>query len=1322
MQCLEKPTKLILTQTEIFLYDRTILSSTPPENFNRNLPQNAPPVIQIVKEPPDGLSNDQSLQGWQNLFKERRDWAIEVTDISRGLGSRIRQLVTESRVVQRSAAIAVENIKQHVGNLRPRFEASKSWADAIINDQTFLLENWEPYLEKFSAIAVSEELVRCLQGPREISPPTDSKETSASGTNPRDIVNFSAAKKAGRVADEASQRFRVTIANLTVTYDDVVKDSHKTIESFSQELAFSDSDAAEQAEQLMEEVAVLAKKVNADYEYVFGLPNTQRTTSQISRTALLHTKNFLPSLLQTHSEINELFLNAADEKNKAMASAASYLKKISIFESTVAQIHGQLANLDAEAEEGEAFDLLNFVIGLPSLYGSLLVECVRRLEWNEKMTVDSSSLMEEVATFKEDEIRRRRKWAKGMGSAVDFGSMDDMALGVEVNIIAQKQKWPSVSRQDITRYLVDLKRSGAFEDVHRKIEELAKTLDAPTKQQVKRAKAFKNGSVYDVTFGRTSLLLRGDDDLLQSMKNEKSKVEDRLKSSESRIRKLEDLLHRQSHMPKPSNNASGFSSSPQFERHATSPLMNTTSMLKFQEFPARQTSSRRNFIQAETEERSLAQRVVDLEVELEAERATSATLQHDVTTRTNAEEDLKRQVQEALSTKEDLMKNLEGQQREFDCERRLLRDENGKLKLRLEELEQELDQITENRHYEERVRDLEAELEKVRKDAADELQTAKEQADILRSDNTMHSEKVNGLERRVQDQINQNSELMMQIGELTTRMNGHNQAQAEHHKSLQTTLLHLSKDETAPEDFSSLVKLVESAVEKSAKHAARIKDAVERLQTENLALEIRAKERTDEVGDLAKRLNARDGEVSSARENLVEQNELICALRAELDSLRHQQQELRDNLATAEKDSNSLKTTVEDLKKEILESAEHTQRVGSELSDRKSKLADLQSIHQSLRVHFEARTSRIKDISTLLCAQSAVMNRLLEQIGFSVTKQDDGMIIQKVSRAASASTVLSDVSVPMNRSLSGPLPARSVLEPFRDDSILYWADSPTPDTEAWKFSKFMQEIRSFDLDAFSEAVVKRVKDAEHTARKWQREARAYREKCHRAQNEAHDKISFRSFKEGDLALFLPTRNQATRPWAAFNVGAPHFFLREQDAHKLRARDWLLARISKVEERVVDLSKSMNGLSAASDRRSIGDASDGGASFDDENPFELSDGLRWYLLDAAEEKPGAPINIGLSKVTVASANVDVKGSIRMKKSLDGSGATKTLTRSLDSRRSSSNSKKGLAIPAAVVPVAGEPADALDPQPSVSAEATVQPDPASEEVRTDLLWGP
>ena len=89
------------------------------------------------------------------------------------------------------------------------------------------------------------------------------------------------------------------------------------------------------------------------------------------------------------------------------------------------------------------------------------------------------------------------------------------------------------------------------------------------------------------------------------------------------------------------------------------------------------------------------------------------------------------------------------------------------------------------------------------------------------------------------------------------------------------------------------------------------------------------------------------------------------------------------------------------------------------------------------------------------------------------------------------------------------------------------------------------------------------------------------------------------------------------------------------------------------------------------------------SFNDDNPFELSDGLRWYLLDAAEERPspvGAPSTPGLGKSTVASANVDAKGSVRMKRSPKDQtdrDVSKMLNKSLDtdrSRRSSTSSKR------------------------------------------------
>lgn len=69
----------------------------------------------------------------------------------------------------------------------------------------------------------------------------------------------------------------------------------------------------------------------------------------------------------------------------------------------------------------------------------------------------------------------------------------------------------------------------------------------------------------------------------------------------------------------------------------------------------------------------------------------------------------------------------------------------------------------------------------------------------------------------------------------------------------------------------------------------------------------------------------------------------------------------------------------------------------------------------------------------------------------------------------------------------------------------------------------LDALRSFDHDHFQEALGKPAL----TIRKWQKQCKEYRER-------AKGKISFRNFTKGDLALFLPTRNSVSKPWAAFN--------------------------------------------------------------------------------------------------------------------------------------------------------------------------------------------
>ena len=1202
---------------------------------------------------------------------------------SRNVVEGIQSLKGEIGIIQRGTAIAVENAKQHVALLQPKYQESKAWADQISEDQNFLLNNLAQALTVLGSLTAYKELGQCLHGVQSDIGKKPSETLKHSQCPLQEFVKISEVRAAATTGKDIARGFANRVADITAAYEGVVGDSSSVIDAFQQNTVLSQTDGGNQANKLMDEVEIIVRKINNDYQRVQDLPNAPNSVMLASKIGHSHKTSLLPSLLQTTEDLNRILVQAIERKEQASKASVQTLQHTSAIESLLASIHHKLANLDVEADGEQSFDLLNFVIKLPSIYGSLLIECVRRQEWNEKMTSDSSSLVEEMATYKEEEARRRKKWIKEMNDAVDLGSLDDMALGIEVNVQAQKQKWPAVSRDDITAYIQSLRELGDVDGSLKEVEDAFKTLDTPSRQQARRAKAFKNGSVHEATYGRTSLLLRGDDEVLLAMRNDKSKVEDKLKSAESRIRKLEDLLHRQ--YPRPSS-SSGFppSNGPSIERYTTSPAINFPSALP----KARETISRRSSVSSrrfsmtnDPEEKSLAQRIVSLEAELATEKAQIAEIEKKAAAKSSAEDMLKSQVREAISTKEDLLGNLEAQEREFSQERRLLESENNKLKVKIEEVEDEFDRILDSREHDDRIRTLEEELERLRIESEAEVQRALEQTETWKNNHDIQRERANTLERELQKHQEENSELSARTQQQSRRLQSHDHAQADHRRALRSALVHSSHEGEVPEDFTALIETVETVAEKSAAHLRDIKKALETLRVDNASLDNRIRSQGDEIYDLRERLGGEERAVFSLREELNTQQTQCATLQSQLDFEKHEHDDLKSRFALGETDSVSLRAkltdgerTIESLLGKIEDHEAQRRAVERQLEEKQANVEALQSRHDGLFKVRTAQGSRAVDISTRLYEQKNLLEKLLEQVGLVVTRESGNMVIQKAPRAVSGSTVLNDPSMSMRRSVSGPMPTKNESEPLKNPEILQWATADDVETTERLFGELMTDIASFNLDLFNEAIYKRVKDIEHIARKWQKEARGYRDKAHRAQSEAHDRIALRNFKEGDLALFLPTRDQATKPWAAFNVGAPHYFLREQDSHNLGKRDWLIARISRVEERVVDLSKSMNGLKSTSDQASV--KSDGGASNNDENPYELSDGLRWYLIDAAEEKPGAPINVGLGKATVASANVDAKGNIRMKKSSDGNGgATKTLSRSLDSRRSSTNSKKG-----------------------------------------------
>ncbi|KAL3477577.1 autophagy-related protein 11-domain-containing protein [Aspergillus californicus] len=1255
----------LATETEIFVYDRQYVG----KQDNVQLPNLPSPQPLELDNPPDTLTDQNDLQAWRNLYSARRTWALKLAERCESADSSIHELNGRTEVINRASGVALENLKTHVGSLETRLQNTQDDVKNMRAEQQTMIDGWKRALATLEDIPAQKDF--SFLG-RPSTPKIDSVRKTGTLI---DYVDSEEVRKAGLEAATASSRFARQFEDIERAVGEINADTQRLLDE-------APPPSSDGVEGLLQEVETISRKIHSDYEHVLGLPNNQKTLANISRLALNHTQDLLPSLLETGVEIREGLAEAVRRCGAAAKAALRHTKVISSIQSRLADVQNRIVNLNFHSE---AFDLLDSVLHMPWIYGSVLIECARRREFNEKMKSDSSTLAEEMSVFQDEEHRRRMKWVQIME---DFVSVTDTTTpGIEVNLRGHEFDWPVVTRKEVEAYIEELKTKPDMADTAQELAKVFKELDAPTRVQRRRAKAFKKGSIFDLS--RSSLLLHSDE-MVRSLRDEKLKLEERLKGSESRIRKLEDLLHRQSHLGRPASGTFSFDFPSAPASPHPDPMSRRSSI-----------SSRRMSSNQTAEEKNLVNRVVQLEAELVSEREKSQHLQREA----HAERKSNTvQMEEVQSTKNDLIGNLKAREGEFELQRKDLEGEVDRFKGRVEELEEELDRVIDTRDQEkheaeDRMHQLEMDLQHAHVNADHEMEKARNLLEDMRAHEhaaKQFRERVDELEKGDRERSRKDQEL---------------------HHALQAAFMNLSPGGSVPDEVMGIIKAIDVLSEGLTIHAKAADENAATSATENKILTENLEKMESEVDGLRNASDRYKSELAQAREELKDKQSNLAALESELTLERDKLTDLESKLAEGETGAGALQRHVEEEEQKLTnmsrQLAEAEDRIRRSDEQWKQRVETLSESGRQAASKATIYTSRAEELSRQLFGQVEKLESMLEQLGFTVTRQDGDIVVQRSSKVNALSATVDSLSQ------SGLISIKP------DATLLNWMQPDTPEKEAEKFRVFMESLHQFSIDIFGDAVVKRVKDIELLARKWQKEARGYRDKYHRMQSEAHEKIAYRSFKEGDLALFLPTRNQAIRSWAAFNVGAPHYFLREQDAHKLQTRDWLLARITKIEERVVDLSKSMNG--ANPDRRSITEASDC-ASIDDENPFELSDGLRWYLLEAAEEKPGAPATPGLGKSTVAPAHVDARGSIRLKRTPAGGNVTKTLTKSLDSRRNSSASnRKGPMTP--ITRPTDSAADLLRPaegDPSASTTAASsnprEAAPIFDEVRRDLLQGP
>ncbi|TFK38069.1 hypothetical protein BDQ12DRAFT_683909 [Crucibulum laeve] len=296
---------------------------------------------------------------------------------------------------------------------------------------------------------------------------------------------------------------------------------------------------------------------------------------------------------------------------------------------------------------------------------------------------------------------------------------------------------------------------------------------------------------------------------------------------------------------------------------------------------------------------------------------------------------------------------------------------------------------------------------------------------------------------------------------------------------------------------------------------------------------------------------------------------------------------IRDHIAEADGDRAVLERQFFELKAV----QEHTERQVKDLRAEVevanmgtvSLREELQRVEHELREIRHVERILREDLMAGRASQSSFEQRL-EDSSRLIAQILDVAISFRNSHVKALSTAQAVASHPATTSKQiGANLAESTFSAGMRHSVIGQPDEPSPIDPSDPASA-LETLRGFDHDLFLEAITK----TGSTVRKWQKQCKEYRER-------AKGKISFRNFAKGDLALFLPTRNSVSKPWAAFNVSFPHYFLQATGhlAEQLKTREWIVARITSITERVVDHQDPTS------------------------NPYGLGDGVKYYMLEVED---------------------------------------------------------------------------------------------------------
>ncbi|CAJ0635468.1 13340_t:CDS:10 [Entrophospora sp. SA101] len=206
-------------------------------------------------------------------------------------------------------------------------------------------------------------------------------------------------------------------------------------------------------------------------------------------------------------------------------------------------------------------------------------------------------------------------------------------------------------------------------------------------------------------------------------------------------------------------------------------------------------------------------------------------------------------------------------------------------------------------------------------------------------------------------------------------------------------------------------------------------------------------------------------------------------------------------------------------------------------------------------------------------------------------------------------------------------------------------------------NNLLEFVSKLDFTEFGSVIENKIKHAETLTERFKRESSSYKNKYYEQRRESKEKIAFRSFKEGDLAVFFPNSNDlANAQWQAFHLECPHYFIREAEINdSAKNKRCIIARIEEITEYISD-------------------------SKNPEIPqYGLADGMKFYLLDVeVYQADSTPYASRRRSVSEAQTNKSSRNNGNIQLMSASVSSLSNTTTSVSRRSSASSSRKRVTI--------------------------------------------